>query len=274
MPSTPPSSSPGTRRARRAAERQQNRVAPPGSRSARRRPQPVVLATIAAIVIGLGLVAFLALSNQPPPVSAGIIQPVASTPASLAHDRTLGDPAAPITLDVWSDNQCPYCDRFWTSVAPGLISKYIQTGEARLVYHDYTFIGPESLSSAIAARAADQQGKFWPYHDLLFANQRTENSGAFSAARLADFARAIGLDMGTWTAALSDPTISQAIQQETAAGQALGINGTPTLFVNGVKVASFDLPTVSAAIDAARNSQAPGSPAPTPPASAVPTATP
>jgi protein-disulfide isomerase len=188
--------------------------------------------------------------------------PAATTPAALANDRTLGDSTAPVTIDVWSDFQCPFCEQFWTSVEPKLITTFIQPHTARLVYHDYTFIGPESKDAAVAARCADLQGKFWPYHDYLFANQGQENSGAFSAARLAEIATAVGVNLGLWRPCLTDPAIAQAIQQETAAGQAAGINGTPTVAVNGVKLAAFDFNTISAAVLSASSAAPAGAAAP------------
>ena len=161
-------------------------------------------------------------------------------------------------LDVWSDFQCPYCLTYWTDVQPNIVSTFIASGQVQLIYHDYTFIGPESLAAAVAARCADQQGKFWEYHDLLYANQGKENSGAFSADRLASLASMAGLDVGTWTTCLADPAVSAADQAGTEQGKALGVDGTPTLFVNGTKVNGFDFLSISTAIEGALTSPTPG----------------
>ena len=197
------------------------------------------------------LIVILFIANRPPAPLIAVLHPVATTPPSLEHDRTLGSADAPVKMDVWSDFQCPFCNQFWTTVEPKLVSTYVAPGEVQLIYHDYTFLGQESIDAAIAARCADRQGKFWEYHDYLYANQGTENSGAFAPPRLTQFAEAIGLNMTTWSACLQDPTVAAANQAETTQGQASGITGTPTILVAGVKVASYDYASISAAIDAA-----------------------
>ena len=200
------------------------------------------------MLVGILVVGFLVLQNRAPTT---IAEPAVTTPPTLASGRTLGAATAPVTVDVWSDFQCPACLQFWTTIEPKVVSTFVATGQARLVYHDYTFIGPESLDAAVAARCADQQGKFWQYHDLLYANQGKENSGAFSRDRLAAMAAQAGLDILPWTTCLSDPSISQAVQAETKAGRQAGVSGTPTVMVNGKTLASFDYTTISNAIQAA-----------------------
>jgi protein-disulfide isomerase len=222
---------------------------------------------LVAIVLALGFVVVLALQNQ---TSTKLLSPSTTTPPALANGRELGSTAAPVVLDVWSDFQCPYCEQFWTASEPVIVRTFIETGQVRLVYHDFTFIGQESLDAAIAARCADRQGRFWQYHDLLFANQGQENSGAFSHDRLAALAAMADLDVATWQSCLSDDSVAQAITSETTQGQGLGVTGTPALFVNGAKVTGFDFPTVQAAIEGAL----PGTPSPGSSASAAPASAP
>jgi protein-disulfide isomerase len=267
MPSRQPSQTPASRRERRAADRRRAQQAP--RRVEQRRgwlQSPALIATAAAVVVALGFVAFLLLQNPGGSNPGTIQEPISTTPPALAHGRTLGSDSAPVKLEVYSDFQCPACLQFWTTIEPKVVADEVATGKAQLLYRDYTFIGPESLDAAVAARCADQQGKFWTYHDILYANQGRENSGAFSATRLTAMAQAVGLDMSTWTTCRSDASVSAAVQQETAAAQARGVIGTPTLFVNGAKLASYDLGTVDGAITAALGSSTPApaasSPAP------------
>jgi protein-disulfide isomerase len=228
-----------------------------------------VIATAAAVAAAIGFVAFLALQN-PGSSNPGVIQPPTSTtPPTLANGRTLGPDTAPVKLEVYSDFQCPACLQFWTTIEPRVVADEVATGKAQLVYRDYSFIGPESLNAAVGARCADRQGKFWAYHDILYANQGRENSGAFSDARLTAMAQAIGLDMSNWSTCRSDASVSAAVQQETAAGQAKGVNGTPTLFVNGSKLASYDLAAVEGAITSALGSSTPAPVASSPASSAA-----
>jgi protein-disulfide isomerase len=104
-------------------------------------------------------------------------------------------------------------------------------GKVRLVYHDLSFLGSESVDAAIAARVAAQSNRFWAYHDYLFANQRGEQQGAFSQARLEAIATAIGLDLEQFRAGQRDPQIRSAVAQQQSLGAASGVNQTPTLIV-------------------------------------------
>lgn len=187
-------------------------------------------------------------SDGPTSAAIHIDTPAFPTPTDLAFGRSLGSPNAPVQLDVWEDFQCPACDAFTGSVEPYLVEKYIRPGTARLTFHDIATIGEESFGAAIGARCADRQGKFWPYHDLLFANQAPENSGTLTKDRSKAFAQAVGIDIVAFTACLEDPDVADAVIAETRQGLASGITETPTLLANGIKVSPA---TSSAAIDAA-----------------------
>jgi len=80
-------------------------------------------------------------------------------------------------------------------VEPELKNEYIENGTLRLEWRDFPYLGQESVNAAVAARAAQEQGKFWEYHDILYQNQKGENSGAFSDENLIGFAREAGLDV-------------------------------------------------------------------------------
>jgi protein-disulfide isomerase len=223
-----------TRRERRASQlaerRDHKRPAPPS-----RWRSPMVLTTLAMLVVGGLLVGVLFVANGGFARSAEILPAEVAAPAAdLVHGRSLGDPAAPVTIEVWSDFQCPSCQKWATQVEPLLRGKYLHDGTVRLVYRDFAFIGQESVDAAVAARVAEAQGaSFWAYHDLLFANQGPENSGAFSRGRLLDVAVAMGLDRSRFDAALSDAPLAAAVQAETSAGHALGVQSTPTLVIGG-----------------------------------------
>src|SRR5450759_2726394 len=103
--------------------------------------------------------------------------------------RTLGNPSAPVTIDIWVDYQCAPCRELAEKVVPQLIEKYVRPGQAKIVIHDYVVIdantgGHESAHAATAALCAAGQGKFWAFQDQLWANQGAEGSGAFSDDRL------------------------------------------------------------------------------------------
>lgn len=191
---------------------------------------------------------------------AAIRSPAIPVPSGLASDRTLGSPDAPVTIDEWADFQCPICRQFFETIEPSLRETYIKTGTVKLVFHDYAFIGPESVQAAAAARVSDATGPgFWPFHDMLYTNQGTENSGAFSQDRLADMAVALGMDRNAFLTALADPSYTNAVTAETTQGAQVGVDSTPTLEINGRLYPG--LPTwsqLSALIDQLAASPGPG----------------
>jgi protein-disulfide isomerase len=204
----------------------------------------------------------------PPPIPP-IVAPATSEQGIPVDGYALGDPAAPVTIEVYEDFQCPYCHLFTEQIEPQIIDTYVRPGIARLVFRDLPFLGEESRWAAVAARLASQQGLFWPMHDYLFANQLGENAGSFTPDRLMAMAQAAGLDMDTFIAGLQVPAARALYAQVEAEAyqraSALGIKATPTVVVNGVPTASVDLASVSAAIEAALAGSASASPGPVAP---------
>jgi protein-disulfide isomerase len=160
--------------------------------------------------------------------TAGILVPLNGTPTNVAFGRTLGRPDAPVRLIVWSDFQCADCRAFAQGTLPQLITGYVTAGRLRIEFRDLAVVGPESSAAAAAARCADQQDKFWPYHDVLFANQAAENSGQLGPKRLKEMADALGLDRTKFDACLPGGDLFNAISAETKQGQARG-SGVPVL---------------------------------------------
>jgi protein-disulfide isomerase len=109
---------------------------------------------------------------------------------------TLGRPGAPVTIVEFGDYQCTNCGAFARDTEPAIIHKYVDTGVVRLVWRDFPWVDAQSVAAAVAARAAGLQGKFWAYHDYLFAHQSPdEHSGLVTGAYLRSVARRLGLNM-------------------------------------------------------------------------------
>ena len=147
--------------------------------------------------------------------------------------RSVGIAAAPVTIEVWADFQCPFCGLFSHAVEPSLVREEATAGRAIVTFRDFAFLGQESMDAAVAARCAGSQQQFWRYHDLLFASQRGENQGAFSRDVLLSLARFARLDSTSFTACLADPAIAAAVRSETQQGRTFGISSTPTLRIVG-----------------------------------------
>jgi protein-disulfide isomerase len=265
-----------SRRERRAEQRQAEREEQRRRRAAPQRSpwlSPLVVATVVALAAGLVLIGALVLANRPATSGTEILPAnVVPAPAALVNGRSVGKAAAPVTIELYSDFQCPVCEQFATLLEPRLRSTYIADGRVRIVYRDFAFIGPESVDAAVAARVAQKMGvSFWTFHDLLYANQGAENpkaartDGGFSRNRLADMAVSLGLDRATFLAGLADKSNTDAVSQETGQGRALGVVSTPTLVINGTVYAG--LPVYSKLTDildslATAGSAAPASAAP------------
>ena len=118
------------------------------------------------------------------------------------------------------------------------MGSYVEDGTLRLEWRDFPYRGQESVNAALAARAAQDQGKFWEYHDLLYENQ----SGGFSEERLIELAREARLDVERFEEDLASGRFERAVAEDFQEGQELGITGTPTFVINGRVVAGVEPP--------------------------------
>jgi protein-disulfide isomerase len=160
---------------------------------------------------------------------------------SPVDGTSIGDPNAPVRLDIWEDFQCPACANFETSVLPQILTTYVDTGDVYFTFHNYPFIDGgdpkgESHQAANAVMCALEQNRFWDYHDMLFTNWNGENKGAFVDERLVRFAEVLGLDMDGFNSCFEVNRYKPEIDQDYAAGQAAGARGTPYILVNGIRV--------------------------------------
>jgi protein-disulfide isomerase len=159
-----------------------------------------------------------------------------------ADDPVLGTATAPVTLVEFSDFQCPFCAR----VMPTLKKVKEAYGDRiRIVWKDFplTSIHPQAFKAAEAAQCARDQGKFWELHDRLFANQQTLQPEA-----LKEHAAAIGLDLATFNACFDSSKYGERVQQQMTVGNQLGVQSTPSIFINGRLVSGAQPYEVFAAI--------------------------
>ena len=135
---------------------------------------------------------------------------------------------------------------------PELYEKYVKDGTLRIEWKDFPYQGRESVTAALAARAAQAQGRFWEYHDLVYANQSSGNSGGYNEESLTALAEEAGLDTQRFREDLEGARYDDAVQADFREGQDLGISGTPTFFINGeVLVGLQPLETFEEAIEEA-----------------------
>ena len=115
---------------------------------------------------------------------------------------------------------------------PELYEKYVKDGTLRLEWKDFPYQGRESVTAALAARAAQAQGRFWEYHDLIYENQSSGNSGGYNEENLTALAEEAGLDVDRFREDLKGARYDEVVQADFREGQDLGISGTPTFFIN------------------------------------------
>ena len=144
-----------------------------------------------------------------------------------SSDPSLGRASAPVTLIEFSDFQCPFCQR----VAP-TIKKLRDTygDKVRIVWKDFplTQIHPQAFKAGEAAHCAGDQGKYWEYHDRLFANQQQ-----LQPEELKKHATDLGLDGAAFNACLDSSKYGERVRDGVAQGTRLGVNSTPTIYING-----------------------------------------
>lgn len=163
-------------------------------------------------------------SHPPPEQSNKLLEDPVKIPVDGAP--VLGPVNAPITLVEFSDFQCPYC----VAATPQLreLVKTYPT-QVKLIFKQYPLdIHSQAAFAAAAALAAHRQGKFWPMHDALFANHED-----LSEQNVTALAKRIGLDMQRFERDLHSTAVEQAVQQDIADGDRAGVQGTPTLFIDG-----------------------------------------
>jgi len=173
--------------------------------------------------------AVVAALKEDGPRLAFALEPPRLAVAITAHDPVRGPAEAPVTLVEFSDYQCPFCGR----VTPTLRRLRETYGERlRIVWKDFPLDNhPNAQKAAQAAWCAGEQGRYWEYHDQLFANQPSLGDEA-----LKGYAEKVGLDPAAFRECFESGRYEDRVKQGMADGVALGVDSTPTVFINGRRV--------------------------------------
>jgi protein-disulfide isomerase len=146
----------------------------------------------------------------------------------------LGSPAAKVTVYEYGDLQCPFCKAYSERVLPPVIQGPVREGQARIVFRNFTIVGPDSVPAGEAALAAGEQGRGWSFVELFYRNQGEENSGYANDEFFTAVARSAGVkDISRWNEARRTSEIADAVSKSTEEAKKLGFSGTPSFAIHG-----------------------------------------
>ncbi len=197
---------------------------------------------LTVVVAGAGITA----GRNHPAVAAAI-------PAHVTTDHgfIVGVETAPVTIDVYEDFQCPACARF-VAVSGDAIDQYESSGQAKVVYHIMSFLGPESVRAANAAALAQDRGKFTELYRYLYAHQPAEHTGGYTNDMLIAAGAAVGITDADYSAGIADVRYETWVTGTDEAASQAGVVETPTVKINGTVVTDPSPANLQAAIDALR----------------------
>ena len=143
-----------------------------------------------------------------------------------------GDMDAPVTIIEWSDFECPFCARFYDDAYKQIVETYVDSGKAKIIFMHFPLaFHTNAENAAVASECAYEQGQFYEYHDIIFENQQSLDS-----ASLKKYASDIGLDTAAFNTCYAARESVEAIANQMALGQSVGISGTPGFLINGITI--------------------------------------
>lgn len=185
-----------------------------------------------AVVPGTPTVAVPNQPNQPQTPAPG-----QRVQVDVGHLPIKGNKDAKVTIVEFGDFRCPFCDRFFQDTEPQLMKDYIDTGKAKFAFRHYQFLGPASVVAGNAAECANEQNKFWEYHNYLYQNQPAESdTSIYVFDKLTSIAVNLGLNGDQFKSCLESKKYDKNVSADLAAGQQAGVTGTPTTFINGLTI--------------------------------------
>jgi protein-disulfide isomerase len=183
----------------------------------------------AVAVIGVGALSWMATR---PKSTASKIDP--SLPALKAEGYVIGSPTAPVEIIEFADFECPGCGQFASLTEPDVRARLVNTGQVRMRFMDYPLpMHKNTWDASLAASCANEQGKFWEMHDLIFQTQDRWNGEATGRPRgvLGDLAKSLGLDMKKYESCMDTEKYRANIQANQAEGERRQVSQTPTFII-------------------------------------------
>lgn len=167
-------------------------------------------------------------------------------PAELARVQgiSIGRDDAPVVIYEFADFQCPGCGQFAAFVTPLIKERLVEPGLVRYVYYDFPLaMHPHAFLASRAGRCANEQGRFWEYHDLLYGRQPTWSAMRDPTNYFIELAVDVGADDGQFEACLRSDKYQEEVTRSLKLGESLQVRGTPTLIINGKRIGGDGIPS-------------------------------
>lgn len=147
-------------------------------------------------------------------------------------DPILGNPDAPVTITIFGDFQCHYCRKLELEIKPLIVDKYVKTGKVKIIARDFPFLGKESILAAEAANCAFEKDKYFEFSDSLHKGQKDEEIIDVNKDSLKMLAKKLNLNSDEFSECLDSHKYLDEVKKDFDDGRALGIEGTPTTYIN------------------------------------------
>jgi protein-disulfide isomerase len=210
------------------------------SRREQRQRQSRIRLIVGVVIVAVVLTGVLILISIPRSSSSAAVADYSSFNQAIddsgAIGFSIGEDSAPVTVVEYSDFSCPHCYDL-SQYIDRLIEEYVSDGSLRIVYKPVSFVNPPySIPAAQAAVCAAQQGKFWEMQAQIWNLYAAKSPAGYTRPNLLDQAVAIGLDQDTFATCYSSEDTLAQVRGVLDEVQTLGIQGTPTLYVNGQQI--------------------------------------
>jgi protein-disulfide isomerase len=191
----------------------------------------------AVAVLGVGIVGYsvgskaMANTVSEPIQLAGLDDPTKLM--ELAHAVSKGDPNAPVTIIEFADFQCPACQQFYQQIEPLIQTEFVATGKAKYMYYDFPLVSVHNHAflAARAGHCAEDQGKFWEFHDVLYRNQTRWVPEGRPEKTMEGYAADLGMDEGAFKSCLESDKHADLVTANMELATQLQLNGTPSIMV-------------------------------------------
>jgi protein-disulfide isomerase len=221
---------------------------------------PMSRVNFGAAIVALAVIAACRPSGSAPTASdtspaANATKTAATTPDSVVvaadRGRILGDSSVKTWVIIASDFQCPFCKQWHDESYRTLVDDYVRTGRVRVAYVNFPLTQHQhALATAEAAMCAAAQGKFWQFHDALFATQQSWERLPSSRALVDSIATATGVDRSKWTACVDSGKMRPLIMADRNRAAAAGVQSTPSFLIGDkILVGAVPMADLKAAID-------------------------